>query len=236
MTEPDRIIIFRVTWEDDDGNVRANRAWRVQFNNSIGPYKGGLRFHPIRHAERAQVPRLRADLQEQPDRPSDGRRQGRLELQPEGQERPRGDALLPVDDDRAAPPHRRGHRRPGRRHRRRRARDQLPVRPVQAPGEPLRRHPDRQGAGVRRQPGAHRGDRLRLRLLLREHARPPRRHGSKARRGRGLRIGQRRDLRDREARSSSAQRWSPPPTRPASSTTRTASTPRSSPSSRNSRR
>jgi glutamate dehydrogenase (NADP+) len=46
MTEPDRIIIFRVTWEDDAGHVRVNRAWRVQFNNSIGPYKGGLRFHP----------------------------------------------------------------------------------------------------------------------------------------------------------------------------------------------
>jgi glutamate dehydrogenase (NADP+) len=39
-------VIFRVTWEDDDGNIRANRAWRVQFNNSIGPYKGGMRFHP----------------------------------------------------------------------------------------------------------------------------------------------------------------------------------------------
>ncbi len=46
MTEPDRIIIFRVSWEDDKGSVRVNRAWRVQFNNSIGPYKGGLRFHP----------------------------------------------------------------------------------------------------------------------------------------------------------------------------------------------
>ncbi len=46
MTEPDRIVIFRVSWEDDEGNVRVNRAWRVQFNNSIGPYKGGLRFHP----------------------------------------------------------------------------------------------------------------------------------------------------------------------------------------------
>ena len=46
MTEPDRIIIFRVTWENDQGNIRANRAFRVQFNNSIGPYKGGLRFHP----------------------------------------------------------------------------------------------------------------------------------------------------------------------------------------------
>ncbi len=46
MTEPDRIVVFRVTWEDDEGRIRANRAWRVQFNNSIGPYKGGLRFHP----------------------------------------------------------------------------------------------------------------------------------------------------------------------------------------------
>lgn len=46
MTEPDRTIIFRVVWEDDDGEVRVNRGYRVQFNNSIGPYKGGLRFHP----------------------------------------------------------------------------------------------------------------------------------------------------------------------------------------------
>ncbi len=46
MTEPDRIVIFRVTWDTDEGQIRANRAWRVQFNNSIGPYKGGLRFHP----------------------------------------------------------------------------------------------------------------------------------------------------------------------------------------------
>jgi glutamate dehydrogenase (NADP+) len=46
MTEPDRIIIFRVTWEDDSGEIRADRGFRVQFNNSIGPYKGGLRFHP----------------------------------------------------------------------------------------------------------------------------------------------------------------------------------------------
>lgn len=46
MTEPDRVIIFRVTWECDDGSIRANRAWRVQFNHALGPYKGGLRFHP----------------------------------------------------------------------------------------------------------------------------------------------------------------------------------------------
>ena len=46
LTEPDRVIIFRVTWEDDHGHVRVDRAWRVQFSNAIGPYKGGLRFHP----------------------------------------------------------------------------------------------------------------------------------------------------------------------------------------------
>jgi len=45
MTEPDRTIIFRIIWEDDAGNIQVNRGYRVQFNNSIGPYKGGLRFH-----------------------------------------------------------------------------------------------------------------------------------------------------------------------------------------------
>jgi len=46
LTEPDRVLTFRVTWMDDSGKVRVNRGYRVQFNNAIGPYKGGLRFHP----------------------------------------------------------------------------------------------------------------------------------------------------------------------------------------------
>jgi glutamate dehydrogenase (NADP+) len=46
MAEPDRIIIFRVCWADDEGNIRVNRGYRVQNNNAIGPYKGGIRFHP----------------------------------------------------------------------------------------------------------------------------------------------------------------------------------------------
>ncbi len=46
MTEAERILIFRVPWMDDDGNYRVNRGYRVQMNNAIGPYKGGLRFHP----------------------------------------------------------------------------------------------------------------------------------------------------------------------------------------------
>ena len=46
ITEPDRQIMFRVPWVDDNGNVQVNRGFRVQFNNAIGPYKGGLRLHP----------------------------------------------------------------------------------------------------------------------------------------------------------------------------------------------
>ncbi len=45
LTEPDRVIIFRIGWEDDDGNIQTNRGYRVQWSNAIGPYKGGLRFH-----------------------------------------------------------------------------------------------------------------------------------------------------------------------------------------------
>jgi len=46
LVEPERQIIFRVPWMDDDGKIRVNRGYRVQFNSAIGPYKGGLRFHP----------------------------------------------------------------------------------------------------------------------------------------------------------------------------------------------
>ncbi|PID15794.1 NADP-specific glutamate dehydrogenase [Sporosarcina sp. P34] len=46
ITEPERIISFRVAWEDDKGKVQVNRGFRVQFNSDLGPYKGGLRFHP----------------------------------------------------------------------------------------------------------------------------------------------------------------------------------------------
>ena len=46
IAEPDRVVSFRVCWEYDNGNIRVQRGWRVQNNNSIGPYKGGIRFHP----------------------------------------------------------------------------------------------------------------------------------------------------------------------------------------------
>ena len=46
LVEPERVIMFRVPWTDDNGNVHVNKGYRVQFNSAIGPYKGGLRFHP----------------------------------------------------------------------------------------------------------------------------------------------------------------------------------------------
>ena len=46
IVEPERIIIFRVPWLDDEGEIQVNRGYRVQMNSAIGPYKGGIRFHP----------------------------------------------------------------------------------------------------------------------------------------------------------------------------------------------
>ena len=46
LVEPERMLTFRVTWEDDNGKIHVNRGYRCQFNSAIGPYKGGLRFHP----------------------------------------------------------------------------------------------------------------------------------------------------------------------------------------------
>lgn len=46
MVEPERVVSFRVPWVDDKGKVQVNRGYRVQFSSALGPYKGGLRFHP----------------------------------------------------------------------------------------------------------------------------------------------------------------------------------------------
>ena len=46
LVEPERVIMFRVPWVDDEGKVQVNRGYRVEFNSALGPYKGGLRFNP----------------------------------------------------------------------------------------------------------------------------------------------------------------------------------------------
>ena len=64
ITEPDRQIMFRVPWVDDKGQVQVNRGFRVQFNNAIGPYKGGLRLTSFCKLRHHQVLRFRAGIQE----------------------------------------------------------------------------------------------------------------------------------------------------------------------------
>ena len=56
MVEPDRIVTFRVTWIDDKGEVQNNIGYRVQFNNAIGPYKGGIRFHASASSRPSKMP------------------------------------------------------------------------------------------------------------------------------------------------------------------------------------
>src|SRR5204863_8595731 len=46
LVEPERVVMFRVPWQDDQGTIHINRGFRIQMNSAIGPYKGGLRFHP----------------------------------------------------------------------------------------------------------------------------------------------------------------------------------------------
>lgn len=46
LVEPERIVVFRVSWQDDHGQIQVNRGYRIQHSLAIGPYKGGLRFHP----------------------------------------------------------------------------------------------------------------------------------------------------------------------------------------------
>ena len=114
IVEPERVVKFRVAWTDDEGKVQVNRGYRIQFNSAIGPYKGGLRFHPsvnegvIKFLGFEQI--LKNSLTSLPM----GRRQGRIRLRPEGQVRRRSHAFLPGLHDGTVPSHRPVHRRPGR--------------------------------------------------------------------------------------------------------------------------
>ena len=132
IVEPERQIMFRVPWVDDNGKVQVNRGFRVQFNSAIGPYKGGLRLHPsvnlgiIKFLGFEQI--FKNSLTGLPI----GGGKGGSDFDPKGKSDREIMALLPELYDRAVPPHRPRHRRARRRHRRRRPGDRLHVRPVQA--------------------------------------------------------------------------------------------------------
>jgi glutamate dehydrogenase (NADP+) len=74
IIEPERVIMFRVPWMDDQGEVHVNRGFRIEMNSAIGPYKGGLRFHPSVYLGILKFLAFRAGLQKQPDHAPDGRR------------------------------------------------------------------------------------------------------------------------------------------------------------------
>ena len=87
IVEPERTILFRVPWIDDQGKVQVNRGYRVEFNSAIGPYKGGLRFHPSVNLGILKFLGFEQVFKKLPHHPSHGRRQGRFRLRPQGQER-----------------------------------------------------------------------------------------------------------------------------------------------------
>ena len=96
MTEPDRSIIFRVTWQDDGGNVRSNRGYRVQFNNAIGPYKGGLRFHPSVNLSVIKFLGFEQTFKNSLTTLPMGGGKGGSNFNPKGKSDRRGDAVLPL--------------------------------------------------------------------------------------------------------------------------------------------
>ena len=87
IVEPERVLMFRVPWFDDQGNVQVNRGFRIEMNSAIGPYKGGLRFHPSRQPRHSEVPGLRTSLQKFADHAAHGRRQGRIGFRSQREER-----------------------------------------------------------------------------------------------------------------------------------------------------
>ena len=224
LCEPERQIIFRVPWVDDDGEVQINRGFRVEFNSALGPYKGGLRFHPSVNLGIVKFLGFEQIFKNALTGLPIGGGKGGSDFDPKG--RSDGEIMRFCQSlhDRALPAHRRVHRRTRGRHRRRRPRDRLPVRPVQADHQPLRvRRPHRQGHGLGRLAGAARGHRLRRRLLRRGDPAQPRTSPSTASGSSCPGRATSRSTRSRRC-TSSAERSSPARTPAASSPTRRGST------------
>ena len=114
ICEPERQLIFRVPWADDAGDVHVNRGFRVEFNSALGPYKGGLRFHPSVNLGIVKFLGFEQIFKNALTGMPIGGGKGGSGLRPQGPLRRRGDAVLPVVHDRAAPPPGRVHRRPRR--------------------------------------------------------------------------------------------------------------------------
>ena len=102
MVEPERVIMFRVPWVDDAGQVQVNRGFRVEMSSAIGPYKGGLRFHPSVNLGMLKFLAFEQVFKNALTTLPMGGGKGGCGLRPQGQERHRGDALLPGVHDRSS--------------------------------------------------------------------------------------------------------------------------------------
>ena len=114
LVEPERVIVFRVPWVDDAGEIQVNRGYRVEMSSAIGPFKGGLRFHPSVYVGLLKFLAFEQVLKNALTTLPMGGAKGGADFDPKDRSDGRGDALLPVVHDRAATAHRPVHRRPGR--------------------------------------------------------------------------------------------------------------------------
>lgn len=144
LVEPDRIITFRVPWVDDKGKVQVNLGYRVQFNNAIGPYKGGIRFHASVNLSILKFLGFEQTFKNALTTLPMGGRQRRFRLLTARQERSRDHALLPSLYAGALSPSGSRHGCACRRHRRRRTRGWIHVRHVQETDTRIYRHLYRQ--------------------------------------------------------------------------------------------
>ena len=107
MVEPERVVMFRVPWADDQGEIHINRGFRIQMNSAIGPYKGGLRFHPSVHLGILKFLAFEQVFKNSLTSLPMGGGKGRIRFRSQGEERQRGHALLPELHDGTLPPYRR---------------------------------------------------------------------------------------------------------------------------------
>ncbi len=96
LVEPDRVLMFKVPWEDDEGKIHVNRGYRIQFNNVIGPYKGGLRFHPSVNLSILKFLGFEQIFKNSLTILTDGWCQGRFRFRSQGKVEPGDHAFLPV--------------------------------------------------------------------------------------------------------------------------------------------
>ena len=104
LVEPERMIQFRVPWIDDKGKVRVNRGFRIQMNSALGPYKGGLRFHPTVYASIIKFLAFEQVFKNSLTALPMGGGKGGADFDPKGQIGYGSDALLPIVHDRTFPP------------------------------------------------------------------------------------------------------------------------------------